>query len=162
MSPGSLKSTEICLEAIDLQGKGRLMRGLLDTGCSKSLVVKEFTNYTFKCPSQEYTAYGNHKILVNRAANMKFKLIEFSDSKIVTFKCMVDSTSDRQQPYDIILGLDFLFAMGIDLCFSRRTITWGDTVKEMQPLVGQLLDPEMSEVIYFMHTQSPLLKEMED
>ena len=160
MSTGPLKSTETCLEAIDPRGKGRLMRGLLDTGCTKSLVMKEFTNYTFKCPSQEYTAYGNHKILVNRAANMKFKLIEFSDSKIVTFKCMVDSTSGHQ-PYDIILGLDFLFAMGIDLCFSRRTITWGDTVKEMRPL-GQLLDPEMSEVIYFMNTQSFLLKEMED
>ena len=71
---------------------------------------------------------------------MQPKLVEFSDSKPVNFKCMVDTTTSGQ-PYDIILGMDFLAATGMDLNFKKKTITWDGLEVEMRKL-GQSQDEE--------------------
>ena len=133
-----LPSTEICLESAGADGKGRPMRGLLDTGCAETLVTKEFTNQCIETEPQECAAHGNKKFRITKATPMKLKPVEFSDSKVVTFQCMVDTTGNRQS-HDMILGLDFLSATGMELNFSKNAITWDGLAVEMRKL-GQSLD----------------------
>jgi hypothetical protein len=35
--------SEMCVRGIDSNGKGRMLRALLDSGCSKSIILKQFT-----------------------------------------------------------------------------------------------------------------------
>ena len=91
---------------------------------------------------------------------MKLKPVEFLDSKLVTFKCIVATTSDRQS-HNIISGLDFLSATRMELNFSKNTITWDGLTAEMRK-PGQSLDPEANQPVCNLHTQPMLLKEVED
>ena len=36
--------SDICVTVIDTKSKGRILRFLLDTGCSKTFVLKKFTD----------------------------------------------------------------------------------------------------------------------
>jgi hypothetical protein len=94
-------------------------------------------------------------------SDVTLKLIEFSNSKTITFPCQVDSsTPSSDASYDIILGSDFMTAIGIDIKYSTRTISWdGETI----PLkaAGTLADNDYREALYFAHTQPILLQEME-
>ena len=87
-------------------------------------------------------------------------LIEFSHSKRINFKCQVD-TSSTKSPYDIILWSDFLSLLGIVLKYDKGTIHWGGTDIPMKKL-GALQDNTICEAIYFIHTQSPLLQDLEE
>ena len=136
------------------------MRGLLDTGCTKTLVTKQFANQYIPTQPQEYNAYGNQKFTTTKATQMQLKLVEFSDSKLVNFKCMVDTTTS-EQPYDIILGIDFLVATGMDLNFKKKTITWDGLEVEMRKL-GELQDEVVNQMVYNLHTQPILLKDIEE
>ena len=97
----------------------------------------------------------------NEESLVELKLIEFSSNKTITFPCQVDSnTAPSEAPYDVILGSDFMEALGIDIQYSDHTITWdGNTI----PLktAGTLEDETICEAIYFAYTQSPLLQAME-
>ena len=54
-------------------------------------------------------------------SNVEMKLIELSSSKTVTFPCQVDGeTIATKAPYDIILGLDFMEALGIDIKYTAN------------------------------------------
>jgi hypothetical protein len=35
--------SEMCVQVIDSEGRGRMLRALLDSGCSKSIILKQFT-----------------------------------------------------------------------------------------------------------------------
>ena len=35
-------STDVVVEILDEQGRGRAIRGLLDSGCTRTIVIKEF------------------------------------------------------------------------------------------------------------------------
>ena len=51
---------------------------------------------------------------------IEFCLTEFSATKIVTWKCHVDESTNRR--YDIIIGRDLLTTLGLDLKFSKNII----------------------------------------
>ena len=94
-------------------------------------------------------------------SNVEMKLIEFASSKSITFPCQVDGKTQAEEAYyDIILGSDFMEALGIDIRYSQHCITWdGETI----PLkaAGTFSDKDMREAVYFAHTQSSLLQEVE-
>ena len=93
---------------------------------------------------------------------MQLKPVEFSESKSATFKCVVDTTTSNQhQPCDVILGIDFLAAIGMDLNFKKKTITWDNQAVEMRKL-GQLPDPKVNQMVCNLHTQPMLLKDTEE
>jgi hypothetical protein len=95
-------------------------------------------------------------------STVSMKLIEFSSNKTITFPCQVDAnTPASTAPYDIILGSDFMEALGIDIRYSTHSITWDDLTIDLKP-VGTVSDNTTCEAIYFTHTQSPLLQEIED
>jgi hypothetical protein len=35
--------SEVCVQVVNSNGRGRMLRALLDSGCSKSIILKQFT-----------------------------------------------------------------------------------------------------------------------
>ena len=56
--------------------------------------------------------------------SVDFGLPEFSATKIVTWKCHVDKTTNGR--YDMILGRDLLDALGLDINFSEKVTIGGE------------------------------------
>ena len=153
--------SDIIVETVDNKGRGLALRGLLDSGCSKTIVLKKFTtNINKNSKAVKYQTYGG-TMTSTATSNVGMKLIEFSSSKSITFPCQVDGKTNVDEAYyDIILGSDFMEALGIDIKYSQHCITWdGKTI----PLKAArtFSDKDMREAVYFAHTQSPLLQEVE-
>ena len=109
------------VEVIDDQGKGKALRGLLDSGCTRTIVLKEFCSHVEKGKKVTYEAYGNY-VSVSHYSNLQLKLTEFSESKTITYNCMVDTKKSTKSSYDIILGTDFMSMMGMVLDFKTNII----------------------------------------
>ena len=98
---------------------------MLDSGCSKTIILKEFCFNQHQGEKITYQTYGG-TITSKANSNVKLKLTEFSNSKTINFMCQVDShNKSKNSPYDIILGSDFMSALGIDLSYSKRIIQLG-------------------------------------
>jgi hypothetical protein len=140
---------EVCVQVVDSNGKGRMLRALLDSGCSKSIIFKEFTekkrrNKLMGRGRVEYATYGG-KFQSKSSASVGFKLIEFAN----------------KQQIDMIIGSDLLNELSIDICYSDNCIKWdGDTIPII--FLGELQDKCACEMIYNLHTDSPILKEHEE
>ena len=77
----------------------------------------------------------------------QLKLPEFSNSKQINFSCQVDAhNKSKSSPYDIILGSDFMAALGIDLLYSKRIIHWDGEASPMKAS-GILNDKNVCEAI---------------
>jgi ABC-type lipoprotein release transport system permease subunit len=94
---------------------------LLDTGCTKSMILKKFTeikrqNKVSKEDTIEYETYGG-KFRSSMTASVGFKMIEFQQhqNQTIEYEFQVDETSNsKQQHYDMIIGNDLLWNMGIN------------------------------------------------
>ena len=130
-------STEMMVEVINPKGKTWLLRALLDTGTTKSLVLKDFVTLsqvkqTEKRPTIWHTAGGN--FTTNKLVEMEFRIPEMALDKRITWPCYVNETAEREKsPYDIILGLDFIEKLGFQLDFTDKMITWEDHEMPMKP-----------------------------
>ena len=93
--------------------------------------------------------------MTSQKANIDFCLPEFSTTKIVSWKCHVNSSMNII--YDMILGRDLLTALGLDLKFSEDIIMGGDGTYEgcstpmidvsnydFKPLIEKIVEPEKS------------------
>jgi hypothetical protein len=70
--------SEVCVQVIDSNGKGRMLRALLDSGCLKSIIPKQFTENKQRTKLMgrdpvEYTTYGG-KFHPKSSASVGFKL----------------------------------------------------------------------------------------
>ena len=108
--------SDIIVETVDTEGRGLALRGLLDSGCSKTIVLKKFTtNINTNSKAVKYQTYGG-TMTSTATSNVEMRLIEFSSSKSITFPCQVDGKTHADEAYyDIILGSDFMEALGIDI-----------------------------------------------
>ena len=159
-SPLTERYSDVVVEITDSQGRGHALRGLLDSGCSRTIILKQFTNTCTRGKSIWYQTYGS-TMTSSEESIVTMKLIEFSSNKTITFPCQVDlTTTSESAPYDIILGSDFMEALGIDLQYSSHTITWDACTIPLKP-AGTLVDETICEAIYYAHTQPPLLQAME-
>ena len=61
----------------------------------------------------------------------------------------------------MIIGADLMWNMGIDIQYSEERIRWDDEYIPMKTR-GALMEREYCEMLYAMHTDTPLLKEMEE
>ena len=57
------------------------------------------------------------KFVTSKNMNVDIFLPEFSGTKIVTWKCHKDNSTNGR--YDMILGRDLITALGLDLNFSK-------------------------------------------
>ena len=79
------KCTEIVIMMKVENGKGKMVRALLDSGCSKTIVLKEFTQKKRRkvLPPEEhikYKTYGGY-FRSRLRASIQFKLVEFETYK---------------------------------------------------------------------------------
>ena len=153
-------STDVVVEILDEQGRGRAIRGLLDSGCTRTIVLKKFCSRVEKGKKITYETYGNH-VSASHYSDLQLKLTEFSDSKTITFNCMLDTINQStESSYDIIFGTDFMTAMGMVLDFKKNIILWDNEALPMKQQ-GMLTDEEVVDAIYFAHSNAPLLQDIE-
>ena len=95
--------SDIIVETVDTEGRGLALRGLLDSGCSKTIVLKKFTtNLNKDSKAVKYQTYGG-QMTSKATSNVEMKLIEFSSSKTRTFLCQVNGEINATKAsYDII------------------------------------------------------------
>ena len=95
---------------------------------------------------------------------MGFRLVEFENNNEITIEheFQVDEHHDHKKAkYDMIIGSDLLWNMGVDISYSRERVEWLDDFIPLKEL-NTLVDWEMCEMLYSIHTDSPLIKEMEE
>ena len=80
------------------KGKAMALRALLDSGCSKSIILKKFTCNSNRRRLDEkdhikYKTYGGYFTSAS-VASVAFKLIEFNTfkHKLINYKVQVDET----------------------------------------------------------------------
>ena len=99
-----------------------MARALLDTGCSKSIILKHFTERKRRTelPDEEkvvYETYGGN-FTSKSAASVGFRFVEFENNSDVTVEHLfqVDEIQDpKKAKYDMIIRSDLLWNMGMDI-----------------------------------------------
>ena len=127
-----------------------MARCLLDTGCTKSMILKKFTSKNRRTKlsdknSIRYTTYGS-SFKSSMTASVGFKMVEFESqsNNTIEYQFQVDETSDPdKQLYDVIIGNDLLYNMGINILFKERQIKWNDDKIPMKEM-GSCQDRDMS------------------
>ena len=160
--------TEVVVELLDDDGNGHPMWTLLDTGCSKSITLKEFLSKKQQASMDrskktQYLVYsGTFKTLA--AASVGFRLLEFELNKDITMehKFEVDSTNcSNRSCYDIIIGSDILWQTGMNIMYEFEELRWLDDKIPMKQL-NTIYNRKVCEMLYSIHTDSPIIKEQED
>lgn len=156
-------------------GKGKMLQALLDSGCTKSIILKSFTSpkerkQLSKKDCCRYETYGGH-FTSNSTANVVFRMIEFHKNKdlLINYTFQVDEVNKtKDSRYDMIVGNDILHDLGIDLMFSEEKIQWKnkntpfDNNSIPMKTLGTLSDLKTCTMIYDLHTISPILQQEED
>ena len=153
--------------SIEVDGKEVIARCLLDTGCTKSMILKKFTDQKRRTKlsdkdSIKYETYGS-SFKSSMTASVGFKMVEFKKQKNITveYEFQVDETSDPdKQMYDVIIGNDLLYNMGVNILFKEKEIQWNDDKISLKT-IGAVHDRDMCNMLYSMHTDSPLLRKAE-
>ena len=162
---GENSTTEVVVEIISPKGNIKAIRCLLDTGTTRSIVLKDFAKFSqglrqSKQPTTWQTMSGS--LITNKIAQMSFKLPELSTSKQIMWPCHVDESSKREKvPYDMILGLDFLSELSFVLDFEARTLRWGDNQIEMKAS-GIITDKDALGLVYQMTQEPTVLRKAEE
>jgi hypothetical protein len=105
------RSSEICVRIIDSTDKGRMLRALLDSSCSKSIILKQFTEKKRRTKLMgrdrvEYTTYRG-KFQSKSSVSVGFKLIEFANKQTIDYKFQVNELqSSKEARYNMIIGSD--------------------------------------------------------
>ena len=71
-------------------------------------------------------------------------MIEFSNSKQITWDFQVDSTQQSGNvQYDMIIGSDLLAQLGTDIAYSTKKIKWGEDSIRMKTLGSRADSPRI-------------------
>ena len=91
---------------VNADGTENMAKCLLDTGCTKSMVLKKFTdkkrrNKLSKEQTIVYETYGG-KFKSSMTASVGFKMIEFQQNKhqTIEYEFQIDETNNSKQMYD--------------------------------------------------------------
>ena len=98
----------------------RVLRILLDSGASKSIVFGELAKRLHKIKTgttQWCTVAG--AVTTNHAARVQFKLNEFSTSRVVEWTFHASKSAFN---YDLIIGRDLLTELGLILDCKKLTV----------------------------------------
>ena len=114
---------------VNKKGKGRMARALLDSGCSKSLILKEFTGRKERTelPKEKQITYQTHggDFVSSSTASVAFRLVEFENNNHITVEheFQVDENhSAKKAKYDMIIGSNLLWQMGVDISYSKERV----------------------------------------
>ena len=106
------KTTEIVIEVRLKDGGAQLLRTLLDTSTSATMLLCKFVEpgriSKYKGKATKWTTLGG-TYLTKRKALMEFWLPEFSLNKKIQWVCHVDENTDPDlAQYDMIIGADLM------------------------------------------------------
>ena len=148
------KSPEVVMEVAtnDKTENKRILRCLIDSGSSESIILDEFIvglpKKRSKLP-QQWTTKGGIFSTDARCA-VPFYIVDFSTQKKVTWSFHVDNqTRSSKSGYDMIIGRDLLTKLGIDIKFSSSTLMWEDTEIPMREF-GELRDRQTAYHCYYI------------
>lgn len=115
------------VEIVGSDGKTKMARGLFDSGCTKSIVLKKFTKGKLgrlrKNQRTSYSVGGGGTFVSDSSTELELKFVEFSNSKRIEYQFQVDSTtSSKDSPHDIIIGNDLMHKLGVDICYSTEHV----------------------------------------
>ena len=127
------RHAEVVVELLDDNGNGRPMQALLDTGCSKSIILEEFLSKKQRASMDrskktQYLVYGG-TFETSAAASVGFRLPEFELNKDITIerKFDVDSTNcSNRSRYDMIIGSNILWQTGMNIMYEFEELRWLD------------------------------------
>ena len=97
----------------------------MESGSSSTIVMVKLTS-RLKHKEAAKTTWETQagKFTTSNKVNVYFCLLEFSATKIVTWKCQMDESNNFR--YDIILGRDLIPTLGRDIKYTRSSITDGE------------------------------------
>ena len=109
--------------------KRKMLRVLLDSGCTKSIILKKFTSPKAQTRLSDkdwcwYETYGGH-FTSSSVALTVFILVEFSDNKdlLINHKFQVDEVNNsKDSKYNMTIGSNILRDLQINLLFSEERI----------------------------------------
>ena len=98
----------------------------------RSKVPKDCEKVTVEQPVRGLTGTSH---LTEEVTLTEITLPEFSASKRIdsSLRCLLLDERQEDSTYDLILGLDFLCAVGIDILCSRKQLQWDDATLAFQP-----------------------------
>ena len=141
------RTTEVIAEITDRHGLRRVLRILLDTGTSATIILAKFTapNSTstkLVRPTTWTTMGGN--FITRRKSLIKFTLPEFYLNRVIQYSVHVDDSTDASQAsYDMIIGRDLMSELALDISFTTHTIIWEGTSVPMK-IRGSITDREIA------------------
>ena len=117
-------------------GKEQVLRGLLDSGTSSSLM--NYSKVGKKCAKTNQTVVnwntqgGNFDTFgQGKIDGLMFPQFTTQRKFAYNFHLFKGSKNDK---YDVIIGRDLMQALGIDILNSRRTFKWDDIEIPMMPM----------------------------
>ena len=98
------------------------LRTLLDTGCSNSLVHRDWSQYG-KIQNTKKMKFmtGNGIKVLDKNLVLDFTLCEFTNKRRIRWSFIVDESNHG---YDMIMGRDLLCELGMKLDFNKKIIIW--------------------------------------
>ena len=157
-------TTELVAEVTNDLKETWPLRTLLDTGTTKSIVLRPFVfkrDLVDLGPNlTKWTTMGG-EFVTNKCAKIQFKLPELSNSRIIEWICHVDErTTPEKANYDLILGLDLINELKMVLDFENKVIKWQDMFMEMNS--KQIVtNSAIAHLIYQMTQESMVIKQAE-
>ena len=106
-----------------------MARALLDTGCSKSIILKEFTRRERRIEldaenQKVYRTYGGQFVSKSKAS-VGFRMVEFERNNNITIEheFQVDKVhKSKKNKYDLIIGSNLLWNMGVNICYLKEQV----------------------------------------
>ena len=155
---------------VNSKGKTQPIQCLLDTGCSKSIILKKFTKskqQTKQCKEDQvqYATWGG-SFDTHCKASVGFRLVEFEQrgKQTVEHKFQVDGTKypkGKEPKYDMVIGSNLLWKMSMIINFKNETLDW-DGDKIPLKINGTIQDKDVCKMLYSMHTNAPIIQEAEE
>ena len=138
--------------------KSTIVRVLLDTGTSSSLILKNIVKKLKlkNVPQTKWITKGG-TFTTDSECKIRFKLPQFSETKEINWQCYVDS-SNANARYDMILGRDFLQETGMILNWNDLTMTW-DEATIVMPEYGTITNRNEANAMYLDLAESMAVKE---
>jgi predicted aspartyl protease len=106
---------------------------LLDSGCSSTIINSSLVSKlcTKRLPTERWTTAAG-QMTTNKKVKIHFNLPEFYENKIIEWEAHV--LEGNQSNYDMILGRDILKELGMDINFSKETVSWEEAQVPKKPI----------------------------
>ena len=155
----SQATSELVGEVLNNDNQPHPIRVLLDSGTTATIILKPFVNNISKYKHERtkwQTMGGNFH--TRRKALISFKLIEFSNNKMINWTAHVDETTDPSKAkYDLIIGSDLMSKLKIDLLYSQQQIVWDEVSIPMKNR-GTISDHNITHDIYELSKESTVIQ----